>query len=145
MPTITKVNARGFTFEIFTKDATPVATAIGGINTWSGDNPATTTETTDFDSDGLSEGQVMERGFGITCEGFYLEDASKNRNTGQALVETACGEVGDDSLYTFRVTSPAGTRRTFSGHFALNEPGGGNNDKAGWGFTVTRSGATTVS
>lgn len=145
MPTITKVSARDFVFEIFTKDATPVATAIGGITSWSGDNPATSTETTDFDSAGIAEGQVMERGFAVTCEGFYLEDASKNRNPGQTLVETACGAVGDDSLYTFRVTSPAGTKRTFSAHFALSEPGGGNNDKAGWGFTATRSGVTTVS
>lgn len=139
----TKINARDWTFEIESKDATPVWTAIAGITSFSVDRGMEEVDMTDFDSAGNYEGQAMQRAVAVTCEGFYLEDASGDRDAGQELVEDACAEVGDDSHYDFRITSPGGTVRTFTAYFNVSEPGGGNNDKTGWGFTATRSGATS--
>jgi predicted secreted protein len=143
----TKINARDWTFEIAAQATTPTFVEIGGITTFSVSRSDSETETTDFDSDGIYEGQMMQRGKSLSCDGWFLEDASADRDAGQELVETASGDtaVGDASIFLLRVTSPNGLTDTFDAFFTINDVGGGNNDKSSWGFTATRSGASTIS
>lgn len=144
---VTKVDARGWTFEIEVPGSPAVWTEIGGITTFSWTSNDQTTDTTDFDSDGIEESQAMQRGKALTLTGFFKEDlANKARDAGQAAVEAAAEEVGEDSLYSFRMESPGGTVYTQTGHFTMaDNGGGGNNDKTSWSTTFTRSGKTTKS
>ena len=144
---VTKVNARGFTFEIQTKGGSPTWTEIGGITSWSPEFSDEETDTTDFDSAGLAESEVMQRGKAFTIEGFFKEDtANGNRDAGQEVVEEAAEDIGADSLWSVRITTPGGTVRTWTNATVmLTGGGGGNNDKASWGAKFTRSGGETVS
>lgn len=140
----TKINVRDWTIEIQSKDATPVWTAIGNLKNMTIGRTSVNVDLTDGDSAGMEETQIMQRGKTLTFEGSFLEDASGTRDAGQDLVEDAAGAVGDDSHYGFRVTTPAGTVETWADAvFEVSDVGGGHNDKTSWGFTVTRSGASS--
>jgi hypothetical protein len=138
--TATKINARGWTFEIQDNATTPAYVEIGGLTEFTISRSSKDVETTDFDSNGNSEGEKMERGKSITCKGFYKEDAS-NQDAGQAEVEEVADAKGTTSLRNFRITSPGGDITIWSAHFEIGDVGGGNNDKTSWGFTAVRSGA----
>jgi len=137
----TKINARGWTFEIENNAATPAYVEIGGITEFTISRSSKDVELTDFDSDGDAESEKMERGKSITVKGFYKEDASGNMDTGQAEVEEVADAKGSASLRNFRITSPNGDAYVWSAHFEIGDVGGGNNDKTSWGFTAVRSGA----
>lgn len=144
-----KINARDMVFEV--ESATP--------NTWLpverlssftvnfGENEETT-ETTDYESEGAYEGEIMQRGASISMEGQALEDDTTGAlPAGRARVEAMCAEdkVGSASLGRVRFRSPNGTTwRIWTCFFSLGEQGGGNNDKLSWSATVTKSGKTTT-
>ena len=92
----TKIPARDFTIEIDTAyPGTPAWTAIGGLNSLTPSPSTNRADTTDFDSNGVAEHLVMERGLEFTIAGHHLEDAlTGDRDPGQAAVETLARAVG---------------------------------------------------
>jgi len=142
---VTKVLARGWTFEINTgTEATPVWTPIGGINNFSISTTKNDADATSFDSGGWLEHLVASRGRQITLEGFHLEDPTDGtRDPGQEAVEELADQVGEASLGQFRITSPGGKTWTFKASADVQGPGGGNDDFASWSATLTVSGRIT--
>lgn len=145
---VTKVDARAWAFAIWDPAANAGAggyVEVGGINSMTIGRESETTDTTDFDSAGKAEHQIMQRGRTITIEGFHLEDPGTGaRDSGQQLVESLAEAVGDASLQDFQITSPGGTTYTQKVSAELGDVGGGNNDKTSWSATLARSGGTTV-
>lgn len=143
---VEKVNARDWVVEINTGTvALPTWVQVGGVTSFTIGRDAEEVDTTDFDSNGIEEHQVMQRGKTITLEGFYLEDpASKGRDAGQTAVETHADEVGVASLKQYRFTSPALTRKVALFSAKVGDVGGSNNDKTSWGVELKRSGAEAV-
>lgn len=139
---VTKVNARDWTVEVLAADDITWV-EVGGITSIGFDHESQEVDTTDFDSAGTSEHEVMERGRTYTLEGHFLEDpATGARDTGQARVETLGAQVGAASVDSFRITSPGGTVESFAASVRLGSKGGGNNDKTSWAATLKRSGAS---
>ena len=144
---VVKVLARDWDFEINNgTEAVPVWVDIRcGLNTLTFSSAKNDADTTDFCSEGWQEHIVASRNNSVSASGFYLEDPDDGtRNAGQELVETASRLFGYDALKQFRLTSPGGTIKIFSGSVALGDIGGGNDDPTSWGFTVTVSGSTTI-
>ena len=143
---ITKVLARGWTLEVNTgTEEEPEFTPIGGINTFTFSNSKNDADITDFDSEGYMEHIVASRSFEISMEGFYLEDlATGDRDAGQEKVEEYGNLVGEDSLRTYRLTTPGGTVKTFLASTNIGDQGGGNDDPTSWGATLTVSGQITT-
>ncbi|MGW6458029.1 phage tail tube protein [Streptomyces sp. NPDC055078] len=151
-----KYNARDCRFEVedFLAPGTwvPLRTAKGGageggINTFSESHEYETADTTTFGSEGRAESQNMQEGKTITLEGFRLKDPVTGAlDPGQALVEAQAKRLGDDSLVGFRFAAPGDTTWEVwpNAHFQLGDQGGGNNDKAAWAVTITRSGPATT-
>lgn len=139
MPVI-KVLARRWKVEV--KDATTGEfIKIGGLTQLGFSGDKTDADTTDFDSDGAEEHIVASRSKSVTFEGHYLEDPVNGaRDVGQEAVEEIGELTGEESLGDFRLTSPAGTVRTFRGSVNVGEVGGANNDPTKWSATVTVSG-----
>ena len=141
---VTKVNARDWTVEV--RDAGDTTwVEVGGLNTITFGREAAEVDTTDNDSAGADEHEVMSRGKTITIEGRFLEDTSNGtRDTGQARVETLADAVGASSLGKFRFTSPGGTAETWAtASVQLGDVGGGHTDKTSWAATIKRSGASS--
>ncbi|WP_128977284.1 phage tail tube protein [Streptomyces roseicoloratus] len=118
----------------------------GGINTFTLSYEYETTDTTTFGSNGRAESQNMQEGMSITLEGFRLKDPSTGAlDAAQSLAELQAARLGNDSLTGFRFAAPGDTDWTVwaDAHFQLGDTGGGNNDKASWSVTVTRSGPST--
>lgn len=137
---ITKIPARDYTFEVDPAGGTSYV-EIGGITTWSPSKKDSTTDTTDFDSDGIAESLKMERGESFTLEGFRKADVSDgSRDAGQEACEELDSALGLDSLGAFRFTAPDGEVKTFDGHCSVTSGGGGNNDMAKWSVEITASG-----
>lgn len=152
-----KYNARDCEFEIedFDNPGTWVAlrtaqggSGEGGINTFQPSHEYETADTTVFGSDGQAESQNMQIGKALTLEGFRLKDPDTGAlDPGMALVEAQAQRLGVDSLVGFRFAAPGDSVWTVwtQAHFQLGDSGGGgNNDKANWAVTVTRSGAQTT-
>lgn len=117
---------------------------IKGLNSLSHSPTSTDAETTDFDSNGISEHMKAERGESWTLAGFSLEDVlTGERDPGQEAVEALAADVGLDSLGTFRITSPGGNVATFSATAEVTKAGGGNNDPASWQAVIRVSGSVT--
>ncbi|MFB8241995.1 phage tail tube protein [Kitasatospora purpeofusca] len=122
--------------------------AVRGINSFSvnpGENRETT-ETTDFDSNGRYEEDVMQNGASLSVEGLYEQDqATGVRDPGQAYVDAWADRLSVDSHNRMRYRHE--TQNVWTVWDATVEPGeqgGGNNDKTGWSATFTRSGAPTT-
>ena len=142
--TYVKVSARKWTIDCST-DARATWTNIKGLHTFAFSRTATRTDTTDFVADGTETNEIMARGANCKVDGFFLEDSTKARDPGQAAVETFAEATGSGSVGDFRFTSPNGKIYIFSGTVELNDSmSGGNNDKTKWSFTVTRSGALSI-
>lgn len=141
-----KVNARDWVVSINTGTvALPVWTQIGGLTSLNITRATEKTATTDFDSDGIAEHQVMERGKSLEIEGHFLEDpADKTRDAGQEAVEALANEVGLASLKQFKFVSPGGTGKIAKFSAEMGGVGGGNNAKTSWSATLERSGAETA-
>lgn len=141
---VTKVLARGWTFEIQTDEATPTYVPIGGINNFSVSPTKNDADVTDFDSEGREEHLPASRGLSITVEGFYLEDPDTGeRDPGQQAVEELADKIGVQGIAGFRMTSPGGNTKEFKASANVTSPGGGNNDPASWSAELTVSGKIT--
>lgn len=117
-------------------------TPIKGLNSLTHSPSSTDADTTDFDSDGVSEHMKAERGEQWTLSGFKLEDVLTGEgDPGQLAVEALAQAVGLDSLGTFEITSPGGNKATFQASAEITRPGGGNNDPATWQAVIRVSGA----
>lgn len=141
-----KYNARDWLFEV-TPDpeaTTPVWTRIEGVNTFTKSPSANeaTVETTDFDSQGEYEGQVLQRGASLQLAGQKKLNAA---GTGSAPGQAACDELaqalGEESLggVRFRHQTEESWEQ-WTAYASSADEGGGNNDKSSWGVTFTRSG-----
>ncbi|MEU9865484.1 hypothetical protein AB0D99_31910 [Streptomyces sp. NPDC047971] len=152
----TKYNARDVRFQIedflnpgtWTEFRTALNGATeGGINTFSLSHEYEATDTTTFGSNGRAETQNMQEGMSMSLEGFRLVDPSTGAlDPAQSLAELQAARLGDDSLTGFRFAAPGATNWTVwaASTWQLGDQGGGNNDKASWSVTVTRSGPSTT-
>lgn len=151
-----KYNARDCRFEIEDKLNPGTWTAFrtaaagsgeGGVNTFSLSFEYEATDTTTFGSNGRAETQNMQEGMSLTLEGFRLKDPSTGAlDPAMNLAELQAARLGVDSLTGFRFAAPGDTNWTVwaASTWQLGDQGGGNNDKASWSVTVTRSGPTTT-
>lgn len=141
---VTKVSARKWIPQVST-DGGSTWIPVLGITMFSFDRSSTRTDTTDFTADGIETGEVMARSATCKFEGFFMEDlATKARDAGQAAVETFAEAVGAPSVGNYRLTSPGGKLYSFAATVDMDPITGGNNDKAKWGATMTRTGPLTV-
>lgn len=140
-----KYNARDVQFEV-SSDGGTTWVAIGGLDKFSVTHSQQETETTDFASAGEYEGQVMQRGKGIKLEGARLKDpATGALDPGQTIVENLAAAVGTSSVGMLHFAAPGDTSwEVWNCFVALEDQGGGNNDKVSWGATFTRTGASTT-
>ena len=142
-----KLNAREVIIEISDGATTPVWTEIEGLNslTFNPSENEEMTETTDFQSQGNYEGEKMQKGATLECEGFLIKDSVTGAQApGQAQVEELHELLGPASQGTIRFRHPLDTSwKRWTAVVTLGEQGGENNDKTSWGATFTRSGAST--
>jgi hypothetical protein len=115
---------------------------ISGVTSFSPSQEKNDADTTDFDSEGWIEHMVASRGLSFEVEGYYIEDENNGvRDIGQERVEEIGQLVGSGSTSLFRIIDPSGTPISFEG--SVDSPmfgqstGGGNDDPAGWSFTLT--------
>ncbi|MFF4989627.1 phage tail tube protein [Streptosporangium saharense] len=145
-----KINARDIIFEVSDGAVSPAwlpVKGLTGVNVNPGENEESV-ETTDFDSQGAYEQEILQRGASLELEGFLLKDDTTGaQDPGQARVEEMGGEdaLGADSLGQVRFRHPMDDEwKVWTCTFSLAEQGGGNNDKSSWGATVTRSGRSST-
>lgn len=144
-----RINARDMIFQV--EDSTPSSwLSVEHMQSFTvnpGENEETA-DTTDFDSLGSYEQEVMQRGSSIELEGQLMKDDTTGvLAPGRARMEAMAGEdkVGYASLGRVRFRHPMDTLwRIWTCTFTLGEQGGGTNDKSSWGATVTKSGLTTT-
>jgi hypothetical protein len=147
MPT-KKINARDIIVQVQAADGVTWL-AIGGLHSVK-PNPAddeAKADTTTYDSQGTYEQEIMQRGFGLTLEGFQLKDPNTGvLDLGQSRCETLAAQTGYNSLGIIRFRHPMDTqwKNWNAATFSVGEQGGGNNDKSAWKCSVTRSGPTTL-
>lgn len=140
--TLKKVLARDWNLEILV-DAAYVE--VLGLTSFGFGNSKTDADTKTFDTDGWDEHIVAGRGRSLSCDAKYLEDpADGSRDPGQAAVEAAALLIGHDSTATFRLTSPGGVTKVFSGSVNMKDVGGGVNDSTSWGCDILVSGTVTA-
>jgi hypothetical protein len=144
MPAV-KVLARNWVLEVATgKDATTgslIYTEVKGINSLTFSSSKNDAETTTFDDDGWETHLVASRGRSLSVEGYYLVDpADGTRDPGQLEVEELNDKIGPESLGDFRLTNPAGKKKTFKASVNLGDIGGGNDDPTSWGAELNVSG-----
>lgn len=141
-----KYNARDCSFQIEDPASPGTWQPIGGIDTFTPGYTSKNVDTTTFASAGESEQQIMERGKTLKLEGFRLKDPTTGAlDPGQSLVEALAGQVSDASLGSIRFAAPGDTQwEVWTATAELGDQGGGNNDKAKWSVTFTRSGASTT-
>ncbi|MFD4264074.1 phage tail tube protein, partial [Streptomyces sp. NPDC058534] len=137
-----KYNARDVVFEIEDPDTPDTWVRIEGINTFTKSHEEETTDTTTFGSQGEGESEKMQKSKTLSIEGFRMRNPA---DPGQVLVETLHERLAEDSLGGFRFAHKADTSwEVWTAHVNLGDHGGGNNDKASWSATFTRSGANTT-
>lgn len=152
----TKYSARDCEFEIedFLNPGTWTAfrtaeggSGEGGINTFSLSHEYESSDDTTFGSQGRAETSNMQEGKAMTLEGFRLKDPSTGAlDAAQGLAELQAARLGADSKVGFRFAAPGDTTWEVwaEATYQLGDQGGGNNDKAAWAVTVTRSGPSTT-
>jgi len=143
-----KVNARDLIVQVSDGAATPTWLGIRGLKSLKlnpGENEETT-ETTDVDSGGAYEGQVMQRGATLAVEGAQMVDPVTGApDPGQGRVEALGGETAEESLGQIRFRHPSATHwKVWTATVSLGEQGGETNDKSAWSATFTRSGKATL-
>ncbi|MGA5354049.1 phage tail tube protein [Streptomyces thermodiastaticus] len=144
------IDARGWVFEVLDMDATEETwLPISGVNTFT-HNPGENEETVDttvFDSDGMYEQDVMQRGASLELEGlYYVDKATGERDPGQAYVDTVwANALGVDSRGMIRWRHKSQTQWVvWEATVTPGEQGGGNNDKTSWSASFTRCGAPST-
>lgn len=142
-----KIPARNIIFQVQAADGVtwlPVA----GMTEVSVDPSANgaTADTTTFDSGGVYEQRVMQRGAMITLAGFVHKDSVTGvQDTGQARVDFLATLTGEASLGSVRFRHPMDTQwKVWGATVEGSAFGGKNNDESSWGAKITRSGATTL-
>lgn len=144
---MSKINARDWIFEASADpDAgTPVWAQIAGLESFDLNNSdgEESTDTTDFDSNGVAESQAMQRGASLSVSGKVVRTAGTD-DPGQAVVNDAALLVGEASLIGVRFRHTDDTDWTvWNAWVSKGNNGGGNNDKTTWSASFTRSGAAT--
>ncbi|MBG0830512.1 hypothetical protein HS041_22380 [Planomonospora sp. ID67723] len=144
-----KINARDMIVEILDDDDTTYLTIenLAAVKPNKGENEEVA-DTTDYDSEGVHEHEVMQRGATMEIEGHEKKDHLTGAlQPGRARVEEMAGEskVGADSLATIRFRHVMDTTwKIWRCTVTLGESGGGHNDKSAWAATFTKSGPTTT-
>jgi hypothetical protein len=143
-----RINARDIIVQVSDGAGSPTWLAIehlAGVVPKPGENEEVA-ETTDFDSLGVYEQEIMQRGASMDLEGLELkDDLSGVLPPGRARVEALASEtaVGYLSLGQIRFRHPMDTVwRVWNCTVSLDDTGGKNNDKSSWGATITKSGPT---
>lgn len=143
------IDARGWIFEVEDADAgAETWLPISGITTFThnpGENEETV-DTTAFDSGGLYEQDVMQRGATLEVEGQYrIDKTTKAQDPGQAYIDHEWAQrLGIDSRNRVRWRHNTQTQWViWDATVTPGEQGGGNNDKTSWSATITRCGAPT--
>lgn len=142
-----KVNARDIIFEVNDGDDEWLRVEnLASVTRNPGENEETA-DTTDFDSQGAYEQDVMQRGSSLELEGLEMRDnATGAPQPGRARMEALGGEeaVGYDSRGQVRFRHPlVQTWSVWDCTVTLGETGGGTNDKSAWSATVTKCGLTS--
>ena len=145
-----KINARDIIVEISDGAASPTYLTVENLATVTvnlSENEETV-DTTDYDSDGAYEQEIMQRGASLALEGQAKKDHLTGAlQPGRARVEAMAGEtaLGSDSIAAIRFRHPMDTQwKVWNCTVSLTEQGGGPNDKTSWGATITKSGPTTL-
>ncbi|MEU3162896.1 hypothetical protein [Streptosporangium sp. NPDC006930] len=144
-----KVNARDLIVEVLDDDDTTWHRIENLKNATRnpGENEAVA-ETTDFDSEGAYEEEVMQRGSSLTLVGDEMEDdATGAVPVGRARIEALAGEdaLGSDSVGKIRFRYPTHTNwKVWNCTVRLTGTGGDTNVKSAWGATIRKCGKTTL-
>ncbi|MFB4294792.1 phage tail tube protein [Nonomuraea sp. ATR24] len=144
-----RINARDIIVQV--EDSTPDSwLAIENLAsaTFNRGENEETADTTDFESEGAYEQEVMQRGASMSLAGQELrDDTTGELQPGRARVEEMAGEdkVGAASLGRIRFRHPTQTVwRIWKCTFSLGENGGDTNAKSGWAATITKSGLSST-
>lgn len=143
-----KINARDWRFEASADPTAGVPTwaQVGGLTSFDLNHSEgeESTDTTDFDSNGVAESQAMQRGASVSLEGQDKRNGT-TPDAGQQVLNDAALLVGEDSLIGLRFRHVEDTDWTvWNGWVSRGGQGGGNNDKTTWSASFTRSGAATT-
>lgn len=145
--TQTKVNARDIIFQVAEADGTTWHDVehLKNVTRNPGENEAVA-ETTDYDSEGAYEEEVMQRGSSLTLTGDEMEDDITGAvPVGRARIEALAGEdaIGSASLGKVRFRSPRSSQwNVWTCTVRLSEVGGDVNAKSSWGAVIRKSGKT---
>ncbi|MET9468487.1 hypothetical protein ABZY44_27610 [Streptomyces sp. NPDC006544] len=140
------IDARGWEFQV--EGATPnTFIRLANLLSWS-ENPGEneeTVDTTDFDSDGYYEQDVMQRGSTIEVSGQYAA-TSGTRDPGQDYIDkTWAYKFGEESRGRMRYRHLSQNEWTvWECTVTPGERGGETNAKTSWSATFTRCGAPTT-
>lgn len=144
------IDARGWIFEVEDIDAaTETWLPIAGIQTFThnpGENEEIA-ETVAFDSEGMYEQDVMQRGATLSLEGQYrISKTTSAQDPGQAYVDTVWATLlGTESRGNIRWRHKTQTQWVvWEATVTPGEQGGGTNEKTTWSAVFTRCGAPTT-
>lgn len=144
-----KINARDIVLEVedSTADTWLRIENLSSVTINRGENEEAA-DTTDFDSEGAYEQEIMQRGASMALAGQELRDDSTGAlKPGRARVEAMAGEdkLGSDSLGRVRFRHPSATSwRIWTCTFSVGETGGETNAKSAWAATITKSGLSST-
>jgi hypothetical protein len=135
----TKIPARFFSLDI---EIGYTWTTVKGITGLTPNPSDTNADTGDYDSEGIAEHMVMERGMAFSITGWRLEDVNTgDRDPGQAAIEELAELIGPEANGHFRIKSPGGLIDTFYATVSdVANFGGSKTDPAAWAATLTVSG-----
>ena len=141
----TKIPARDFTIEIDTAyPGTPAFIAIGGLNSLTPSPSTNRADTTDFDSNGVAEHLVMERGLEFTIAGTTSKTPSPATATrARPRSRRSPGRSASPPRGPSGSRARAATSTRFLASAEVTTAGGGHNDPAAWSAKLTVSGAVT--
>lgn len=143
-----QINARDLIVQVQNADNSWTIPGLTGLTTASVDWSANeeTADTTTYDSAGAYEQEIMQRGASLKLEGKKKQDTITGvYDTAQARLDTLATQVGASSQGAIRFRYPQeNTWRNWVCTVSRGEEGGGNNDKTGYSYTITRSGAQTL-
>lgn len=140
------IDARGWEFEV--EGATPnTFIRLANLKSWN-ENPGEneeTADTTDFDSDGYYEQDVMQRGATIEVSGSYAATSGTRDPSQDYIDKTWAYQFGEDSRGRMRYRHASQTQWTvWECTVTPGERGGETNAKTSWAATFTRCGAPTT-
>ncbi|MFB6846205.1 phage tail tube protein [Streptomyces sp. NPDC056373] len=141
------IDARGWIFEVEDHTAPNTFIPLRNLNSWThnpGENEETA-DTTNFDSNGYYEQDVMQRGATIQVSGQYAA-TNGTRDPGQLYIdETWAYLLGEESRGRMRYRHTSQTEWTlWDCTVTPGEQGGETNAKTSWAATFTRCGAPTT-